>query len=209
MSETPNNPWRTFVENVISGDNYFRSSEYNELLDYIDGLIVSLDAVTRERDLFYAALDCLARLGNEPCLGNSRGNQIAQDALGGRYIAEVEQEQKRRNADIERLTRERDEAQIDAKNEAIEASRLRKDNQELNLQTLTLAAQVNGFYAGTPDSRLLAITKERDALRAEVERLRSVLERIAAYPSQRNEEMTIVSARDMARAALTPAEVTK
>jgi hypothetical protein len=50
MSETPDNPWRTFVENVISGDNYFRASEYHELLDYIDELIVSLAAVTRERD---------------------------------------------------------------------------------------------------------------------------------------------------------------
>lgn len=50
MSETPDNPWREFVENVISGDDYFRASEYHELLNYIDGLIVSLAAVTRERD---------------------------------------------------------------------------------------------------------------------------------------------------------------
>ena len=30
----------------------------------------------------HAALDRLARLGNEPGLGNSRGNMIAREALG-------------------------------------------------------------------------------------------------------------------------------
>lgn len=31
-SKTVDNPWREFIENVISGKNYFRVSEYHELL---------------------------------------------------------------------------------------------------------------------------------------------------------------------------------
>jgi len=38
MSEL-HNPWRQFIENCISGDNYFRASEYRRLLDQIDGWI--------------------------------------------------------------------------------------------------------------------------------------------------------------------------
>lgn len=38
MSEL-HNPWRQFIENCISGDNYFRASEYRQLLDQIDGWI--------------------------------------------------------------------------------------------------------------------------------------------------------------------------
>lgn len=30
------NPWREFIENVITGDNYFRASEYMQLLEYMD-----------------------------------------------------------------------------------------------------------------------------------------------------------------------------
>ena len=35
-----------------------------------------------ERDRYRAALEKLARLGNEPHYGNSDGNRIAQEALG-------------------------------------------------------------------------------------------------------------------------------
>lgn len=35
----PYNPWREFIENVIAGDNYFRTSEYQELIAYIDHLL--------------------------------------------------------------------------------------------------------------------------------------------------------------------------
>lgn len=37
-SKTVSNPWRTFIENVISGNNYFRTSEYHELLADLDRL---------------------------------------------------------------------------------------------------------------------------------------------------------------------------
>lgn len=30
------NPWRMFIENCISGDNYFRSSEYYQLMEELD-----------------------------------------------------------------------------------------------------------------------------------------------------------------------------
>jgi hypothetical protein len=32
------NPWREFIENVISGDNYFRTSEWHDLLEDLDRL---------------------------------------------------------------------------------------------------------------------------------------------------------------------------
>lgn len=50
MSETIENPWREFVENVISGDNYFRAQEYRDLLDYIDGLLTANAAALREKE---------------------------------------------------------------------------------------------------------------------------------------------------------------
>jgi hypothetical protein len=36
MEDTIYNPWREFIENVINGDNYFRGSEYRELLEELD-----------------------------------------------------------------------------------------------------------------------------------------------------------------------------
>ena len=35
------NPWREFVENVVNGDNFFRTQEYYNLLEYIDGLLAA------------------------------------------------------------------------------------------------------------------------------------------------------------------------
>lgn len=36
MSAELHNPWRTFIENCITGDNYFRASEYRDLLADLD-----------------------------------------------------------------------------------------------------------------------------------------------------------------------------
>lgn len=37
------NPWREFIENCIGGDNYFRASEYRELLADLDRLYAKAD----------------------------------------------------------------------------------------------------------------------------------------------------------------------
>ncbi len=47
----PHNPWRTFIENCINGDNYFRASEYRDLLSDLDA--------------GYAAQECIATLKAE------------------------------------------------------------------------------------------------------------------------------------------------
>lgn len=47
-AEKPYNPWREFIENCASGDNFFRSSDYDDLLEYIDGLLAERNkAATR------------------------------------------------------------------------------------------------------------------------------------------------------------------
>ena len=48
---------------------------------------------------------------------------------------------------------------------------LRAERDALRAEVAALQSQVNAFYLGTPESRLLAMTKERDALRAELDRL--------------------------------------
>jgi len=35
-TEVPHNPWREFIENCMDGSNYFRASEYMELLSELD-----------------------------------------------------------------------------------------------------------------------------------------------------------------------------
>ena len=53
--------------------------------DRINGATMSAASwshVMDERDRYRAALEKLARLGNEPHYGNSDGNRIAQEALG-------------------------------------------------------------------------------------------------------------------------------
>ncbi|KAA1013008.1 hypothetical protein FVF58_09465 [Paraburkholderia panacisoli] len=42
MSDKPYNPWREFLENVRDGNNFFRSSEYDELATYIDDIIAEV-----------------------------------------------------------------------------------------------------------------------------------------------------------------------
>jgi hypothetical protein len=53
------NPWRKFVENVIKGDNYFRTGEYYELLEYIDSLYTAppnYEALQKENERLREAL---------------------------------------------------------------------------------------------------------------------------------------------------------
>lgn len=68
MTTTPSppyNPWREFIENCISGDNYFRASEYREILDDIDGL-------TAERDTLKAELAALRSQEPVACYADHR-----------------------------------------------------------------------------------------------------------------------------------------
>ena len=46
---TTDNPWREFVENCINGNNYFRASEYRELLADLDRGYAALAEVERLR----------------------------------------------------------------------------------------------------------------------------------------------------------------
>lgn len=43
------NPWREFIENCQTGDNYFRSSEYDDLLNSLDAGYAAIEHV-REQD---------------------------------------------------------------------------------------------------------------------------------------------------------------
>ena len=79
------------------------------------------------------------------------------------------------SADLAQMTRERDEAlaeRCEARRDCLE---LACERDALRLREIALQAQVNAFYSGTSNMRLLAMTRERDALRAEVERLRGAL----------------------------------
>ena len=44
-----NNPWRVFIENVINGSNYFRTSEYYDLLADLDRLYEIEEKYKNER----------------------------------------------------------------------------------------------------------------------------------------------------------------
>lgn len=50
-AESPHNPWRAFIENVIDGSNYVRTREYRELLAYIDGLLAENTALKAHKCL--------------------------------------------------------------------------------------------------------------------------------------------------------------
>ena len=52
------------------------------------------------------------------------------------------------------------------------AEKAEAEVERLRLQLAAAQSQINGFYLGSPDTRLRDMTHERDALRAEVERLR-------------------------------------
>lgn len=45
-TEHPENPWREFIENCISGGNYFRASEYHVLLRDLDRGLHAIDALS-------------------------------------------------------------------------------------------------------------------------------------------------------------------
>ena len=54
------NPWREFVENVIKGNNYFRTGEYYEILEYIDNLYTAppnYEALVKENEQLREALN--------------------------------------------------------------------------------------------------------------------------------------------------------
>jgi hypothetical protein len=73
-------------------------------------------------------------------------------------------------AGVDRLEAALAEAQRDAENDLSKAlARMAMVEGE----TAALRAQVNAFYLGTPESRLLAMTKERDALREALEKIAS------------------------------------
>ena len=44
----PHNPWEEFLNNCATGDNHFRSSEYQELIDFIDGIQAENAALRQE-----------------------------------------------------------------------------------------------------------------------------------------------------------------
>lgn len=61
---------------------------------------------------------------------------------------------------------------VTAQQSADELRRLHEEVERLRSELAAAQFQVHAFYSGTPELRLLAMTKERDALRAEVEQLR-------------------------------------
>lgn len=75
-------------EKIYGKGYYQRSMKRQEEIDALLGVgedETTVDAILRvcaERDRYRAALEKLARLGNEPHYGNSVGNRIAQESLG-------------------------------------------------------------------------------------------------------------------------------
>ena len=75
-------------EKIYGKGYYQRSMERQEEIGALLGVgedETTVDAIRRvcaERDRYRAALEKLARLGNEPHYGNSVGNRIAQESLG-------------------------------------------------------------------------------------------------------------------------------
>jgi DNA repair exonuclease SbcCD ATPase subunit len=177
MSETPDNPWRQFVENVISGDNYFRASEYHELLAYIDELIVSHAAMTRERD-------------------EARADAAAWSRNALERVGELRTERDALRAELEAL-----QPGIDHLRETCNALKRERDEDQ----------GVIAVWRG----RTQRAEDERDALRAEVERLRGALQGLDAAYCRAGDALTKAERHEdrlrliAARAALTPAEVTK
>jgi multidrug resistance efflux pump len=57
-------------------------TSYADAQRALDDAQATVEALQQERDRLRAALEQLARLGNEPYYGNSDGNRIAQKALG-------------------------------------------------------------------------------------------------------------------------------
>ena len=84
------NPWAEFIENVLSGDNYFRNSEYRELLDCMDGYIAriaELEAqVATARD---DGIEAAAALCNTAAQTFSRQHQRAEMYASDRNAREI------------------------------------------------------------------------------------------------------------------------
>lgn len=69
MANAPYNPWREFIENVISGDNHFRRAEYHDLLSYIDALLEEIDTLKKHKcptafDYFVQDMEEAGQRGN-------------------------------------------------------------------------------------------------------------------------------------------------
>lgn len=88
MSEL-HNPWRQFIENCISGDNYFRASEYHRLLDQMDGWIAEIAALRAQVEALSAERDAALNRSSDLMATNGRlrqqieafRDQVAGDCL--------------------------------------------------------------------------------------------------------------------------------
>lgn len=72
---------RTMLDQVVEERNFLRA-RIAELEAQSEELARIADEHVNTAHRYRDALERLARLGNEPCYGNSIGNRIAQDALG-------------------------------------------------------------------------------------------------------------------------------
>ena len=85
--EVADNPWRTFIENVIAGDNYFRASEYRELLADLDrGYAAQAQVESLTRDLAAARAEAEADKRRLDWLVN---NRFRFAACGGKFFSIV------------------------------------------------------------------------------------------------------------------------
>ena len=55
----PHNPWEEFLNNCATGDNHFRSSEYQELIDFIDRIQAENAALKEQVAQLRAQVDAL------------------------------------------------------------------------------------------------------------------------------------------------------
>lgn len=77
MSDKPYNPWREFIENVINGDNEFRTQEYYDLLDDIDARIAREAELVAEVERLRGELRVMASHSDD-----AHARHIARNALG-------------------------------------------------------------------------------------------------------------------------------
>lgn len=81
----PYNPWRESLENCISGDNYLRSSEYQDLIEYIDSLLAER-ATAASGAAKWLSIKTAPKDGTNVLLINRAGNMAAGlwNGLGAR-----------------------------------------------------------------------------------------------------------------------------
>jgi hypothetical protein len=83
----------------------------------------------------------------------------------------VEQATAEMRRDIARSKNDVEQMQHEINMLASRAVKAEAEREKARTENAALLAQVNAFYLGTPDSRLLAMTKERDEAHAELDRL--------------------------------------